>query len=70
MPEVCLRRTSRELLTAFGPLSDAQDGLVDRITGALDERTLGETWAYCYADDRLSRPNEESACPCARRGDR
>lgn len=54
MPEVRRRRMSREMfLAAFGPLSDAQDWLVDRITGALDERTLGETWAYCYADDRL-----------------
>ena len=65
MPEDRLRRTSREMFfAAFGPLSDADDWLVERITGALHERTVragepifeeGEapSWVHFMRDGRI-----------------
>jgi CRP-like cAMP-binding protein len=65
MPEERLRRTSREMFfAAFGPLSDADDWLVERITGAIDERrvragepiyTEGEapSWVHFMRDGRI-----------------
>ena len=65
MPEDRLRRTSREMFfAAFGPLGDADDWLLERITGALDERTVragepiyseGEapSWVHFMRDGRI-----------------